>query len=232
MKKLCIVAVAAFLTTATGWSITVSNVDGNWLNPVGGASVNYVNGVAVAYGNHLQDQIKWGISTGHGQSGLGFTGIVGPSTAPLVFGLGDAFEVGQLQHFNQPITGGSAVSSADLAVQLTFTDPASLIGTFQFTFSVNETPNPAPDIISFPNSYANEIIYIGGTKYTLQLLGFGDSPSTIVSQLVSPEGGTASTKLWGKLTSEFPSVPDGGMTLVLLGSALVALGTVRRLVRF
>jgi hypothetical protein len=233
MRKLIILCATILLVVVSNAnaSLTLSSVDGSWSNVVGGgATVNFYNNVSVAYGNGSEDQIRWGQDMGSGQSGLGFTGVAPP---PISFNVGDAFEVGQLRHFNSPIAAGTGVSSTDLSITLAFSDPTGLSGTFAFTFNVNETPNntgtsPADDdFIYFPSSYPEGTFDIGGTSYTLELLGFGASPSNLVQQFQSPEGGTNAALLWGRVTTSQNVVPAPGA--ILLGSIGVSLvGWLRR----
>jgi len=74
-----LVAVALLTAVNTAGAIDVFAVDGDWSNPVGGSSINYVDGVFVPYGNNAEDQIWWGTGyQSNNQSGLGFTGSAGP----------------------------------------------------------------------------------------------------------------------------------------------------------
>lgn len=180
-------------------ALNMDSVDGYWDNPVDGDYINFDDGVAVIYGNGLQDQIRWGEDIGdpNPQSGLGFTGVEDDTDIPI----GDAFEIGQLVHFNYPILTGTAVTAVDLEITLQF---GAYYYPFTFTLDVNETPNlPGPpmsdDIITFPTSIASETVDIGGTDYSLQLLGFGDDPENPEEQFISPEGTENDTLLWGML---------------------------------
>jgi len=221
LLTICSVILIMVAVGSANASVTLSNVDGDWSNTIGGTNHNYFSGVVVGYGNGSEDQIRWG-SGPSGQSGLGFTGIAPPSST---FEIGDIFEIGQLRHFNNPIYSGTAATSTDLALNLTFSDPSGLSGSFNFTFDIDETPNaPGPpasdDIITFPSSYPQQSINIGGTLYTLELLGFGDTATSLVNEFISPENATNATKLWGRITA--PTVPaPGAIVLGSLGVSLV-----------
>jgi hypothetical protein len=83
------------------------------------------------------------------------------------------------------------------------------------------------DYISFPDSYASQSVDIGGTLYTLQLLGFGSSASTLVDQFQSPEGDVRSTLLWGQITEQVVPVP-GAALLGVLGLSVAGIKLRRR----
>ena len=167
MKKLLVLTLM-FVVWATADSpataaLNLATVDGAWSNPVGGVGITYNDGVAVAYGNTLQDQIRWGTPYHQpNQSGLGFTGAVGGSVGPLSVTENVAFSVGQLAHFNYEIETGSNATAVDLGITLTFSSPA-VSGTSTFTFHINETPGLGTnDFIHFPNSISNETFTLDG----------------------------------------------------------------------
>ena len=197
--------IALLAPPARAESVTLSSSTGTWSNPVG-PGVGTVSYQTVAGEN----QIRWGNSASfpvNSKSGLGFKGIAPP---PLTFNTGTEFEVGDLRHFNNPINSGTQITSAKLTIHLAFSDPSGLNGTFPFTFNIDETPNTGTptqnaDHISFGGGgFANETVNIGGTLYTLQLLGFRDAANQLVSQFDSLEGSTNSATLVGQITSELP----------------------------
>lgn len=225
MKKLVAISLVIAIS-GTAFGLTLSAVDGSWSNVVGGSNITFPNGVAVAYGNGSENQVRWGTPT-NANSGLGFTGVAPPNQ---VFNVGDTFEIGQLRHFNNPIALISAASATDLTIALTFTDPAGLNKQFLFNFLIDETPNlglpgGVDDVIDFPNAIPAEMFDLGGVPHTLQLLGFGPDAGSLVDQFISPEGTTNSTLLWGKITPDIIPAPGA----ILLGSMGVSIvGWLRR----
>ena len=229
---LMIAALALVTNTATAsWTMT-SNV-GTWTGTNGGTNVQNQT-VTVAYGNTAQNQVRWGVpypgsvpNVIDNQSGLGFTGKAAPA---LTFELGDPFEIGQLVHFNHEIGNDGSPTEAYLQLVMNFTTPDAVLGTFNFTFAVNETPGlGVDDIITFPISTPHESADVGGTLYTLELLGFGDSPTALVKEFVSVENGLPNTTLlWGRVT---PTVPaPGAILLGGIGTALIGWLRRRRIV--
>jgi len=228
-----VAALALSANTATA-SLTMDSDVGTWTGTDAGVNVQ-TQTVTVAYGNTQQNQIRWGVpypgsvpNTIDNQSGLGFTGKA-PSGSPVTFELGDTFEIGQLSHFNHEIGNGGSPTEAYLQLVMDFTTPdGPLSQTFNFTFGVNETKGlGTDDIITFPNAMPAENVDIGGTLYTVELLGFGDSPDSLVDQFISVENGQVnSTLLWGRIT-ERPAVPvPGAVLLSSIGLGLV--GYLRR----
>lgn len=173
------------------------------------------NGVwtAVSGGSNKQgigtNEVRWGYSTGMGQSGLRFDG-----SASQGFEENQKIVLGRLTHFNWPIT--NAADGATLAITLVFNNPAVAPNpSFTFNFAIDETPNqqpcaswhtgtiPCDDKITFPSSYPTQSFTIGDKLYTLKIEGFtSDSSGTNpVSEFITHEQQNNVAYLIGSLSS-------------------------------
>lgn len=216
MKRLFSILVCTLFIAGSVNALTVSSVDGTWSNVVGGEYPLLRPPVGIAYGNTLEDQVRWGDPAGstdpglpvEDKSGLGFTGIADNS----VVDVDDVFEVGLLQHYNRVVAIDTAAEEVTLTISLSFTDPPSWTTELSFTLLIDETPNAggppsSDDIISFVSNLPDVRTFeSGGVVYELRLLGFGPSSDNPITEFVSPEGGISQTKLWGQITM-VPSEP-------------------------
>jgi hypothetical protein len=215
---------------------TLDVVSALWSNAVGGSNVvlNQTNGTFL--------DVRWGVSTGQGQSGLGFDGIAPPpSTLPA---LGDPFLLGTLKHYNRPISGGTAASSVDLSTSVDLNIGGNPISTgpFNFRFLIDETPNVSPcayqsstpcaDKITFQNLVTSDTFTIGSDVYTISIVGFSDAPNgPLVASFISQEGGDNDAYLYAAITAPIPEPSSLALLVTILGVATGAVSLRRRLKR-
>jgi len=208
-------------------ALTLASSSGTWSNVVGGGGVVY--NVTPSDALPGEKQVRWGDPSAPvtARSGLGFTGV-----GLTNFNTDQIFEVGTLRHFNNPIPRSTAVSAVDLGITLDFSTP-SVNQSFNFNFLVDETPNTppckypgatiCPDKISFSNAVSSNSFQIDGVDYTLELLGFSNTPGgTPVNEFISEEDRTNSTKLFAKITTKSVPEPASLAGLGLLGIYFVA----------
>lgn len=207
--SLSAVTLMGIATSASAFTLASSS--GTWSNVRGGSSLQYIE-------RGEETQVRWGSAVGSsGQSGLGFTGV-----GALDFAAEIVFQIGTLQHFNNPIWGGTAASAVDLSLALDLADLG--LKTFDFTLTIDETPNsgtcayesvvPCADRIAWTNSLAAQSFQLDGTDYTLELLGVRHSlEGGLVNSFISQEGRTSTAYLFARLTADpsvapiFPSEP-------------------------
>ena len=184
-----LLACTALATPASADSVTITSVTGKWtdVNP---------DGVASGLGTI---SIRWGNSTGFGQSGYDFISHVPP---PQNLGVGATFDLADFRHINQPITGDT-ITQATLDVVIKFTSDlfndglAVHTANSQFKFNHNETPNdcnPQPgcanDIVTAvlnPNALNTTHFLIGTHDYVFGITGFQVGANAFAS-FSSPEG--------------------------------------------
>ncbi len=215
-------------------AISLNLSSGTWNEPVGGSGIVYQTVAS-------ETQVRWGTPAYGGgiseKSGLGFTGV-GPST----FGLGEIFEVGQLRHFNNATSRGTAASAVNLSLFLNFDNPVAT-QSFNLKLEIDETPNagtcayfsitPCADKISISETSLSNQFSVAGIDYTLQLLGFSLTPGGVpINEFISQEGGTNQASLFAKITAVEPeAVPEpatvAGTALWLL-AARWAVGNKRK----
>jgi uncharacterized repeat protein (TIGR01451 family) len=185
----------------------LTSVSAIWTSVTGGSNVNGLN----------TQEVRWGNSTGYGQSGLRFDG-----SGIQSFNEGNNFYLGALTHFNWPIT--NAATGAKLKITLQFSKPSvSPNPDFTYDFVIDETPNSSPcnsgwqqsstpcdDKITFPNSYGTQTFTIGDKIYTLVIDGFVNAfpGGSVVSQFITEEQKNNVAFLVGHISSVLVQRPD------------------------
>ena len=176
------------------------------------------------------------------KSGLGFAG-----TSNVNLDVDEIFNIGTLKHYNNTIwSDGRDATKADFSLNLNFGDTGLGQQTFNFALNVDETNNRASDhdggvcpyqttgsgcsdkitwdfALNAENSFEYE-----GEEYTLELVGFNDSPDFnegAVEEFISQENGTSEASIFARIiklgdySDEPAQVPEPG---ILLGLGSVA----------
>ncbi len=168
----------------------------------------------------------WVPPTYENQSGLGFAGV-----SNLDLTLGEAFNIGQLSHFNQTIyTNDFIGESAEIALTLDFGIPEIGAKTFNFGFNIDETTNykgqnnngascayqttaglGCSDKITWDFSVdeSNSFTY-DGEDYSLELVGFAEDLAgrNLATNFISQEEGNSSSNLFARLIKLPTSTPE------------------------
>ncbi len=204
------------LIATTVRAFTFSTI-GTWNNAIGG-NVTYTSGA--------ENRVSWGQFVP--QSGLGFTGRSGTGT------FGSLLSLGQLKHFNNSV-GFIALTvpqTVDLTVALNLLiNDEPIVRNFTYSLRVDETPDnvlpcpyqsaaPCADAVFWENTSSSNSFAIGGVDYTLELLGFSNTPALFpVNQFISEERGTNETALFGRVVPA-AGVPEPTTTTGLLLAGL------------
>ncbi len=201
---------AIYVTMAAEETVTLSSA-GVWVSTNGGSGVTGTG----------TNEVRWGTTSYpyYTKSGMRFDG------QSASFTTGQEFCLGQLTHFNWPIT--NAASGAKLRVSLHFATPSiSPDPTFDFDIAIDETTNPSttcalsscayspcstipcPDRVSWSSNIPAQTFTIGSDTYTLQMVGFKDScPSgNLVTKLVTQETMDNRAYLVGKIVLTRPAI--------------------------
>ncbi len=157
-------------------AIPISAIDGTWQNALPPFVATIDNSVNPR-------TARWGTSTGFGQSGYNWTPAVA-FDAPI----GTPFSLGTFNHLNFPITGTS-ITSIDMNFSMTIDALAPNTGLFHFTH--NETPNPAPDVVTITSPFLDSTFNYLGTEYIFSMLGFSPEGSDTIVTNVHHRRGSA-----------------------------------------
>jgi hypothetical protein len=137
----------------------------------------------------------------------------------IVFSTGPdtPFAISHLTYTNGQTLDGTHVETVPVDIEMTFTDPAGLVETFDFEFDFDLTPNTTGDPVLDAdtlrpvdvNSQSDTVIQVGGNVYTLELIGFSsDGGSTIETSFILPEDATTESDLYAQITPPIVATLD------------------------
>jgi len=227
-----VLAAAVATPAAAAVQVEFKNVAGAWFDPAGGVNVNIA-------ANGGDGTIRWGQSTGYGQSGYNFVGADFSASLDQAVDSSGAVNIGEFQHVNFPISSGGSITGVGLRFTTDVWADGSFLGTktFEYNFSHNETTNQSnpcangqangsginingcADRVTMNFNSNSEIFQIGGKQYTLNLDGFlvDGSPS---GGFWTKENAVNSAYIRGKidLYSVASGVPEpGAWAMMIIG---------------
>jgi hypothetical protein len=209
---------ASLALPAFAATISIDSVTGSWSDVVGGANVS----------GQGSNQILWGVPSNEFDRQSGYT-FDGAAPAAFEVDLDTRFTLGDFTHDNFTIRSGGGIDSAVLSLTLGISIDSEPFGDLlSFNFFHNETPNTGEgccnDIVTFDGLSTSDTFVVGGTAYTLDLVGFRVD-DVLMPEFSTQEGTSNVAQLRGIFTAA--QVPEPG-TLALLSLGLVGLAASRR----
>jgi hypothetical protein len=139
------------------------------------------------------------------------------------------FSIGDLTYFNGSISAGTEADSVPLNILLSLTNPTGINETFVFDFDIINTPNNGTpeqnaDFVFPVSVIPSQSFNVGGTDYTLELLGFSqDGGVTVENEFRVLEGATTTAVLFGQITVAPPNPTETPEPSAMIG--LLAVGS-------
>jgi len=211
-----LLAATAGAVTANADTLNISGIAGVWQNPVGGSSLTGVGSSILTWGGGVD------FSPSAYQFAAGDNILAVAPDTPLL--------LGTFTHVNNPIPIPN-LTGVDLSLVFTTNGQPTAVGAI-IPFSHNETQNTitgcCDDTVTITTPVLNLAIKVGSDQYYFNLLGFSkDDGLTFASVFTSPEGGTNSARLYGRITAT-PVPEPVPLVLVGTGLAMIAFSVSRR----
>ena len=225
-KGIFVALIIAFVLTVavvqTGAALELNWADGIWQNAAGTPTCLMYDNTGptydenkVAYGSLYSSLVCPPNLDVTIQSGFGFDGCQHETITS-----GVAFDLGDFTHYNNPIYASNLLTTVELSVTLSFYIDAShtdVRKTLNYTFELDETPNSGsctypgdtvcPDKVWVLNTIPDETFWIGGTEYTLHIVGFVHQGQVIpVNELITEEEQRNDAVLVAELLAVWPAI--------------------------
>jgi hypothetical protein len=241
------VAVAAISVPAAAvTTIDFTNIKGTWFDValVGGPALGFTgNGTANA-------SVRWGNDIGNGRSGYDFQSVAIPQLSVTPPGGSAVTQIATFRHVNQPIAGGTSITSAKLKFTTDVIVNGSYLNTVSFIYNFNhdETNNGAnpcayggannqgvningcADRVQTIFNSQSEFFTIDGNDYALDVVGFLiGTPGTQVTNFLTTERATNEAFILGRVVLYSSAVPESATWAMLIaGFGLVGAASRRQ----
>jgi len=236
----------AILATAPASAAVVdfTDIKATWFDVVslGGPAPSFSgNGTANA-------SARWGTSTGFGQSGYDFDTIAIPQLTVNPPGGSATTNIGVFRHVNQPINGGTSISSAKLRLTTNIFVDGNYLDTVDFVyfFDHDETTNSAnpcayggangqgvningcADRVLSNFNGQSEFFTIDGYNYALDVVGFLVDGNP-VTNFLTQERAVNEAFMRGRLVLHSQAIPEPATwAMMISGFGLVGFAARRR----
>jgi hypothetical protein len=132
--------------------------------------------------------------------------------------INSVFKIADLTYSNGTVFNGTSVEFVPLNLNLSFSPPVGTSQTFDFNFSLINTPNDATDpeksadFVFIDKGLSNQSFTFEGNKYTLELTGF--NPDVRQISIKALEETTTRTAIYARIKNIPEPTPVVGLSLL------------------